>query len=63
MLDISAPWPSENARGGDCQPLAIEKICSHQKFESNFGINWKLRDFGSAVGIAHLVGKVLTNFL
>ena len=43
--------------------LTVEKICSHEEFESNFWLDWELRDLGGAVGVPYLVGEVHAHLL
>ena len=42
---------------------AIQKVCGHQKFEGDFGLDRKFGDFGRAVGVADLVGEVHADLL
>jgi hypothetical protein len=46
--------------------LAVQKICSHQQFQSNFRRDGKLGDFGGAIGIPvenkKIKGKLKQNF-
>jgi len=43
--------------------LTVEEVGGHQQFQSDFGSNGKLGNFGRAVGVTHLVSEVHAHLL